>query len=121
MLPVSSVPRGKQFVSMISTRNKERRRWQRLPLGIPVFVHGLDKKGKRILEFTTVLNVSAGGVLLAMHTDLPRRSVISLQVPAGNVKSPFQAKRSFRAQVLRVDPKKGWYACAAKFSSPLLD
>ena len=49
----------------------ERRRWQRLPLAIPVFIRCQDENGKDILEFATALNVSAGGMLVAVRRMLP--------------------------------------------------
>jgi len=42
---------------------KERRKWPRLSLAIPVFVRSRDERGKDLLEFATALNVSAGGFL----------------------------------------------------------
>ncbi len=60
----------------------ERRRWQRIHLAIPVFVRGADEQGKQFLEFTTALNISAGGALLAIRRYLPRSSRVSLEIPS---------------------------------------
>ena len=62
----------------------ERRKWTRLPLAIPVFVRSRDGKGKEFLEFATALNVSAGGMLVAI------RSVSARHCPdsAGDSKRP---------------------------------
>ena len=51
----------------------ERRKWARLPLAIPVFVRSRDGKGKEFLEFATALNVSAGGMLVAIRRILPAK------------------------------------------------
>ena len=59
----------------------ERRRWQRLPLAIPVFIRCQDENGKDILEFATALNVSAGGMLVAVRRMLPDVEQYSLEVP----------------------------------------
>src|SRR5713101_5237186 len=50
-----------------SMPTKERRHWARLSLAIPVFVRGINGQGREFLEFSTLLNESAGGVLLAMR------------------------------------------------------
>jgi len=60
----------------------ERRRSERLPLGIPVFVRGIDQHGKEFQEFTTAFNISAGGALIATRRYLPDSSLISLEIPA---------------------------------------
>jgi len=60
----------------------ERRRFERIPLAIPVFVRGQDSDGKEFLEFATSLNISAGGALLATRRNLPRLSSISLEIPS---------------------------------------
>ena len=58
----------------------ERRKWARLPLAIPVFVRSRDGKGKEFLEFATALNVSAGGMLVAIRRALPAIA----QTPTGD-------------------------------------
>src|SRR5713101_9205717 len=50
-----------------SVPTNERRHWARLSLAIPVFVRGINGQGREFLEFSTLLNESAGGVLLAMR------------------------------------------------------
>ncbi len=53
-----------------SVPTNERRHWARLSLAIPVFVRGINGQGREFLEFSTLLNESAGGVLLAMRKPL---------------------------------------------------
>ena len=60
----------------------ERRKWARLPLAIPVFVRSRDGKGKEFLEFATALNVSAGGMLVAIRRALPAIAQIRLEIPS---------------------------------------
>lgn len=60
----------------------ERRRWERLPLAIPVFVRGLDPNGKQFIEFATALDISVGGALLAIQRHLPKGSKIMLELPS---------------------------------------
>jgi hypothetical protein len=60
----------------------ERRRWQRLPVGFPVFVRGTDTRGKQFLDFTNILNISSGGALLATRVTLSRSASVSLEIPS---------------------------------------
>ena len=57
----------------------ERRKWARLPLAIPVFVRTQGEDGKELLEFATALNVSAGGMLVAVRRVLPPAAQIMLK------------------------------------------
>ena len=79
----------------------ERRKWARLPLAIPVFVRSRDGKGKEFLEFATALNVSAGGMLVAIRRVLPAIAQIQLEIPSAPVaalallpelRGPFERK-----------------------------
>lgn len=100
---------------------EERRHWPRLTLAIPVFVKGADERGKEILEFATILNVSAGGVLFTSGKSLRRNSFIFLEIPVGTsgMETTGSAQRKFQARVLRIIHMDGWHWCAARFKSPL--
>jgi c-di-GMP-binding flagellar brake protein YcgR len=101
----------------------ERRRWSRLPLAIPVFVRSRDGKGNEFLEFATALNVSAGGMLIAIRRILPRRSQIRLEIPSAPVAALAllpRVSRNLRARALRNTPAEGYYLLGLKFSRPLL-
>ncbi len=100
----------------------ERRKHQRLPLSIPVFVRGVDQDGKEFLEFATALNISAGGILLATRRNLPKSSNLSLEIPVAplppaNV-SP-QSVRSLRARLVRVTHGDRCHLVGLRFSRPL--
>jgi hypothetical protein len=101
----------------------ERRKWARLPLAIPVFVRSRDGKGKEFLEFATALNVSAGGMLVAIRRVLPAIGQIRLEIPSAPVAamamSP-RASRTLRAKALRTTPGEGYYLLGLKFARPLL-
>lgn len=107
--------------SMKGVSMQERRRWQRLPLAIPIFVHGIDEHANPVIEFSTTLNISAGGTLLAMRASLAPNRRILIQVPAGFPKQhlPMRTQEKFPARVLRVARRDRWYLCAVAFSSPL--
>jgi PilZ domain len=101
----------------------ERRKWTRLPLAIPVFVHSHDSQGKEFLEFATALNVGAGGMLIAMRRPLPANAQMRLEIPSASVDTQAllpQASRSLRAKILRTTPANGFYLLGLKFSRPLL-
>ncbi len=100
----------------------ERRRWARLPLAIPVFVRSRDDKGKEFLEFATSLNVSAGGMLVAIRRVLPAVAQIRLEIPSAPVAAmaPLpRAARTLNARTLRTTPADGYYLLGLKFSRPL--
>ena len=104
-------------------RETERRKWTRLPLAIPVFVRSRDGKGKEFLEFATALNVSAGGMLVAIRRVLPAIAQIRLEIPSAPVASLAmlpKAARALRAKALRTTPAQGYYLLGLKFTRPLL-
>jgi len=100
----------------------ERRKWSRLPLAIPVFVRSRDEKGNEFLEFATALNVSAGGMLLALRRILPPHCQIQLEIPSAPVGLSLMpgVSRSLHARALRHTPAEGFYLLGLKFSRPLL-
>jgi len=101
----------------------ERRKWSRLPLAIPVFVRGRDGKGKEFLEFATALNVSAGGMLVAIRRVLPAIAQLRLEIPSAPVAALAllpTASRTLRAKALRSTPAEGYYLLGLKFARPLL-
>jgi hypothetical protein len=107
----------------------ERRQWPRLPLAIPVFVRSrLDQDHepdheKESLEFATALNVSAGGMLLALRHFLPSATEISLEIPSAPLAafaSLPPAARTLRAQVLRIQLGHTFNLVGLKFSQPLV-
>jgi hypothetical protein len=101
----------------------ERRKWPRLPLAIPVFVRSRDGKGKEFLEFATALNVSAGGMLVAIRRVLPVVAQIRLEIPSAPVAAMAllpRASRTLRAKALRTTPAEGYYLLGLKFARPLV-
>jgi PilZ domain-containing protein len=101
----------------------ERRKWPRLPLAIPVFVRSFDDKGKELLEFATALNVSAGGMLVAVRRVLPATAEILLEIPSAPLAAMAllpQVSRRLRARVLRSTQAHGYQLVGLKFSRSLL-
>ena len=95
----------------------------RLALAIPVFVRGLNGRGREFMEFGTLLNESAGGALLAVRKPLRRWSRVSLEIPSApilaNVKLP-RAVRMLRARVVRITYVDSWKLCGLQFARPLV-
>ncbi len=113
---------GRGF-SAANERNPERRRWVRFPLAIPVFVRWINAQGKEFLEFSTLLNASAGGALLAIRKPLRRWSRVSLEIPSApllkNVRLP-RTVRMLRARVVRITYEEAWNLCGLQFVRPLI-
>jgi PilZ domain len=103
-------------------RQKERRISARIPLAVPVFARGTDEKGKEFLEFTTTLNVSSSGVLLAMRRFMPPSARIVLEIPSAPLPrliNPPTFVRTVAAQVVRVTASEPSYLVALRFNQPL--
>lgn len=100
----------------------ERRKHQRLPLSIPVFVRGIDQDGKEFLEFATALNISAGGILLATRRNLPRSAALSLEIPIAPIPEPTaqsQSNRALKARLVRISHGERCHLLGLKFIKPL--
>ena len=102
---------------------EERRRWSRLPLAIPVFVRSRDGKKKEFLEFATALNVSAGGMLVAVRRAFPSSARVSLEIPSAPLAAVAalpKAARQLRGKILRLEHAEGYSLAALEFAQPLL-
>jgi c-di-GMP-binding flagellar brake protein YcgR len=102
----------------------ERRQWPRLPLAIPVFVRSRADLDKEFLEFATALNVSAGGMLLAVRRGLPFSTRVSLEIPSAPVAALAalpRVARHLRARVMRMEHAEGFHLLGLKFSRPLVN
>jgi hypothetical protein len=100
----------------------ERRLWDRLPISIPFFLRGRKGSGEEFLEFATALNLSAGGVLLAIRRYLDPGTQITLEVPVALV-NKAQLPRSvslLHARVLRCVPDRQYFLLGLQFEEPLL-
>ena len=93
----------------------ERRQWPRLPLAIPVFVRNRAETDKEFLEFATALNVSAGGMLVAVRRSIPVAAHLLLEIPS----APLAVARNLRAKMVRMEHAEGFNLVAVKFSRPL--
>ena len=108
---------------LISAKEIERRRWERIPLAIPVFIRGKDADGKEFREFTTAFNISAGGILLATRRFVPKSSSISLEIPSGPMSNQLAERKFYRdliGRAVTVTHSEQCYLCGVKFERPLV-
>ena len=101
----------------------ERRQWPRLPLAIPVFVRSQSETDKEFLEFATALNVSAGGMLVAVRRSIPSSAQVLLEIPSAPLAAMAalpRVARNLRAKVLRMQHGEGYNLIGLKFARPLV-
>jgi len=99
-----------------------RRKWDRLPISIPMFVRADKESGEELVEFATALNVSAGGALLASRKYLDPGTNVRLEIPVA-LANKAQLPRSIsllHAEVLRCMPERRYFLVALQFKTPLL-
>jgi hypothetical protein len=85
---------------------------------VPIFARGVDDHGKEFLEFTSTLNLGAGGALLAMRRPIAPAAEILLEIPAAPLPRISQVPEFIRrlpARVLRVTPSESAYLWALRF------
>ena len=100
----------------------ERRDWDRLPISIPFFVHGSKSNGDEFLDFSTALNISAGGALLATKWYLEASTHITLEVPialANKAQLPHSVSQ-IDATVLRCTPERHYFLLGLQFAELLI-
>src|SRR3984885_10843594 len=102
----------------------ERRQWPRLPLAIPVFVRSRAESDKEFLEFATALNVSAGGMLVAVRRSIPSTAQVLVEIPSAPLAALAalpRVARNLRASVRRMQHGEGYNLIALKLSRPLVN
>ena len=104
------------------TPSRERRKWQRLPLALPVFLRSAGSDGKESLEFATGLNVSAGGMLVTSRRALPLTMQAVLEIPVAPFTLPAKTpntSRKLSARVVRVVHGEDFHLIGMCFQQPL--
>ena len=125
-VPVDRVSRPQGKVAGLSQKRAERelRKWERLPLAIPVFVRSRDDKGKEFLEFATALNIGGGGALIALRRALPQSARVLLEIPSAPLAASAslpKSSRTLRARAIRINHADGYHLLGLKFARPLTD
>lgn len=99
-----------------STISRERRRWERIPIAVPVFVRGIDREQRPFLEFATMTNINFGGALLITKRNLPRGSVVALEVPCAPT---IPSKRLLQARLVHTSWVECFHVAGLVFIEPL--
>lgn len=101
-----------------------RRRWDRLPVAIPVFIRGKDSHGRPFEEFTTGFDISPGGMLLATRQYVAPSSKLTLEIPtapAPKMQLVDRFVRDISGRAVRVTHAEQYYLYGVKFERPLAD
>ena len=101
---------------------RERRKWERLQLAIPVFIRSHDDSGKDHLEFATAMNICAGGALVVVRRSLPAAGSVSLEIPSaplGPASGLPRSSRAMQAKAVWVTHLNGYHIVGLKFTRPL--
>lgn len=100
-------------------KNKSRR-WQRLPIAFPVFVHGTDSDGRSVLEFGTAINVSAGGALIAVkRVPVEKEIMIEMPVPPSFISHAPATHRMIEGRIVRSHSGEKHTYLGLEFKKPL--
>jgi PilZ domain len=105
-----------------SFSKKEKRKWARLQLAIPVFIRTRDRGGKDFLEFATAINISPGGALVVVRRSLPKSTAVSVEVPSAPIGPPNGSKsasRIMQAKAVWVTHFDDYHFLGLKFARPL--
>lgn len=101
---------------------KDKRKWPRLRLAIPVFVRTRDGDGKDSLEFATAINISPGGALVVARRSVTKSAWISLEIPSAPI-TPVpglpRSARTMRAKAVWVNHLDDYHLLGLKFARPL--
>jgi len=96
------------------------RRWQRLAIAFPVFIHGTDATGRSVLEFGTAINVSAGGALVAVkRVPIEKNIVLEMPVPPGFVAHAPVSHRMIEGRIVRSQAGPAHTYLGLEFKKPL--
>jgi hypothetical protein len=109
-------------MSQLMRTGAEKRKHQRLPLSVPVFVRGTDENGNMFLEFATALNISAGGVLLATRRNLPKSTSLLLEIPVAPLPADSlitESVRSLKAKLVRTVYRDRYHLAGLRFARPI--
>jgi PilZ domain len=100
----------------------DQRKYPRLALAIPVFLRNYAGSAGDPVEFASVIDVSAGGMLVVSRRSRQIASHLLLEIPvaplAGVAVLP-SASRCFQGRVVRSLARDGYHLLAIKFSAPL--
>jgi len=104
---------------MLEVESKpERRRWERVPIPVPVFVRGIDSEQRPFLEFATMTDINVGGALLILRHHLAEDAVLVLEVPSAK-QQLVAGRRGLKARLVYASWTGGCYVAGLEFVEPL--
>lgn len=101
---------------------KQTRAYERLSIAIPIFILGNDENGKSFIEFAMVVNVGAGGALIAHRRFLRTNEKVSLEIPCVpyfRTEVVAQTVTRSEAVVLRGAMCSTCHLTAVRFAAPI--
>ncbi len=101
-----------------SALKPERRRWERIPIPVPVFVRGVDHEQRTFLEFATITNINFGGALLITRRYLSVGTIVEIEVPCATGQA-FPFGRVLQARLVHTAWMECSHAAGLKFIEPL--
>jgi hypothetical protein len=113
----------RQGAHVVEQSDADRRRWERLPVAIPVFLRVANTDGSEVVEFATALNISAGGALVAVRRPFPDSSRVSIEIPSAPIPQSTglpDSVRNLKARLVRVTHSERCHLLGLKFSRPLI-
>jgi PilZ domain len=109
------------IAGMVKERN-ERRRWDRIPLAVPLFVSAKDAEGKGFSDLTVARDIGGGGLVFATHRTIPLRTKVAVQLPSTpwqKMLSRTRSSRILKGRIIRVLPTESINYYAVEFTHPL--
>lgn len=101
----------------------DRRKWERLPIPVPVFLRSKNERGEDIVEFATAANISGGGAMIVSRRYFPLGARIVMEIPSAPILLPpllSNSKRTLSAELIRINHLDRYCLLALKFARPLV-
>jgi c-di-GMP-binding flagellar brake protein YcgR len=101
---------------------RERRRFQRIHLQVPLFVRGKDEQKEQFMELAKTLDISAQGTFIACPRALTINEFVTLTIPAPSITSSALVPAGMppiQARVKRQQHVGDVYLVGVEFLKPL--
>jgi hypothetical protein len=102
---------------------EDRRRWQRLPILVPVFVRSIDNRGEECIDFANAVNIGGGGALVITRRYYSVGTHISIEIPSAPLSLTLpllNTDKIFNGTVIRANFLNQYHVWALKFAQPLV-
>lgn len=101
---------------------RERRRFQRIHLQVPLFVRGKDEHKEQFMELAKTLDISAQGAFIACPRALTINEIVTLTIPSPSITSSALVPAGMppiQARVKRQQHAGDVYLVGVEFLKPL--